>query len=157
SEHATLIAESGSLVSHVGHIRETVALQQNYATVAGVSERLPAQALLEDALHLEGAGMARHGVEIVREWDIVPPVIVDRHKTLQILVNLLRNAKQAMADNNGRSKRLVLGIARRDDGPVCITIRDNGMGIAPENLSRIFGHGFTTKEKGHGFGLHISA
>lgn len=157
AEHATLTAETGSLVSHVGHIRETVALQQNYATVAGVSERLAAQGLLEDALKLEGAGMVRHGVEVVREWSLVPPVIVDRHKTLQILVNLLRNAKQAMADNKECGKRLVLGIAQQDGGPVCITIRDNGIGIAPENLSRIFGHGFTTKEKGHGFGLHISA
>jgi PAS domain S-box-containing protein len=157
AEHATLTAESGSLVSHVGHIRETVALQQNYATAAGISERLPAEVLLEDALQLEGAGMVRHGIEVVREFDMVPPVLVDRHKTLQILVNLLRNAKQAMVDNNDRGKRLVLGISRRRGGPVCISIRDNGMGITPENLSLIFGHGFTTKENGHGFGLHISA
>ncbi len=156
AEHATLTSETGSLVSHVGHIRETVALQQSHATVSGISEKLAAATLVEDALKLEGSAMVRHGIEVVRELDEVPPVIVDRHKALQILVNLLRNAKQAMGDNSVRGRRLVLGIARKGNA-VRITVRDNGAGIAPENLNRIFGHGFTTKGDGHGFGLHISA
>jgi len=113
--------------------------------------------LLEDALKLEGSAMVRHGIDVARQIDAVPPVIVDRHKTLQILVNLLRNAKQAMTANGARNKRLTLGISQPNGGLVHITVRDNGMGIAPENLSRIFNHGFTTKETGHGFGLHISA
>lgn len=158
AEHATLAAESGSLVSHVGHIRETVALQQSHATVSGVSEKLTAQELIEDAIRLEGSAMVRHGIEVVREFDDVLPVIVDRHKTLQILVNLLRNAKQAMVENDRRNKRLTIGIIQDDPGgPVRIIVRDNGVGIPPENLSRIFVHGFTTKESGRGFGLHISA
>jgi len=157
AEHATLTAETGSLVSHVGHIRETVALQQSHATVSGISEKLAASTLVEDALKLEGSAMVRHGVEVVRELEEVPMVIVDRHKTLQILVNLLRNAKQAMVANGPQGKRLVLGITQREEGPVQISVRDNGTGIAAENLNRIFGHGFTTKGDGHGFGLHISA
>lgn len=157
AEHATLTSESGSLVSHVGHIRETVALQQSYASVSGVSEKLAAHVLLEDAMRLEGSAMLRHGIKVVNQWDNVPPVIVDRHKTLQILVNLLRNAKQAMSSNNGRGKRLTLGITQQNGGRVRITVRDNGIGIPAENVSRIFVHGFTTKENGHGFGLHISA
>ncbi len=157
TEHATLTAETGTLVSHVSHIRETVSLQQSHATVSGVSEKLNVRQLVEDALKLEGSAIVRHGIEIVRAWDEVPPVVVDRHKTLQILVNLLRNAKQAMAANGERGKRLDLGIALQTGGRVRITVRDNGAGIAPENLTRIFGHGFTTKEGGHGFGLHISA
>jgi signal transduction histidine kinase len=40
---------------------------------------------------------------------------------------------------------------------VAIIVRDNGVGILPENLTRIFGHGFTTKKDGHGFGLHSGA
>jgi PAS domain S-box-containing protein len=157
AEHATLSAETSSLVSHVGHIRETVALQQSHASVSGISEKLVARALLDDAVKLEGSAMVRHGIEVIRKFDNVPPVVVDRHKALQILVNLLRNAKQAMAENDRRNKRLTLGIMQRDGGTVRITVRDNGIGIAPENLSRIFSHGFTTKENGHGFGLHISA
>jgi signal transduction histidine kinase len=156
AEHATLTTETGSLVSHVGHIRETVALQQNNASVSGIAEKLAAHSLLDDAVRLEGSAMVRHGIEVVHELDVVPPVIVDRHKTLQILVNLIRNAKQAMIDNK-RGKRLTLGISQKDGGSVRISVRDNGMGIAPENLKRIFVHGFSTKGDGHGFGLHISA
>lgn len=159
AEHATLTAESGSLVSHVGHIRETVALQQNNATVSGVSEKLPAQELIEDAMRLEGSAMVRHSVEVIREFDEnVPPMIVDRHKTLQILVNLFRNAKQAMVGNDRQNKRLTVSVSQETPtGPVRIAVRDNGVGIAQENLSRIFAHGFTTKGNGRGFGLHISA
>jgi signal transduction histidine kinase len=157
AEHATLTSETGSLISHVGHIRDTVALQQSHATVSGVSEIVAASVLLEDALKLEGSGLTRHGIEIIREIEEVPSVIVDRHKTLQILVNLIRNAKQAVADNDRQGKRLTLRIQQRDGGPVRIIVRDNGTGIEARNLDRIFGHGFTTKGGGHGFGLHISA
>jgi signal transduction histidine kinase len=48
-------------------------------------------------------------------------------------------------------------VSRTAEGNVAITVRDNGIGIAPENLTRIFGHGFTTKKDGHGFGLHSGA
>lgn len=157
AELATLESESSALVSHVGHIRETVAVQQNNATVSGISEKIDTHVLIDEAIKLEGSAMMRHGVEVVRDFDQVPPVIVDRHKTLQILVNLLRNAKQAMANNERSNKRLTLGISQLDQGPVRIKVRDNGMGIAAENLSRIFVHGFTTKGEGRGFGLHISA
>jgi PAS domain S-box-containing protein len=157
AEQAALQAESSALVSHIGHIRETVAVQQSNATVSGILEKLAADVLIDEAIKLEGSAMVRHGIEVVREFDEVPPVIVDRHKTLQVLVNLLRNAKQAMAGNDRSNKRLTLGISQQDGGPVRISVRDNGMGIAPENLSRIFIHGFTTKGDGHGFGLHISA
>ena len=154
TEHATLAAETGTLVSHVGHIRDIVAMQQSLATVSGVSEKLAVSALVEDALKLQASSLAKHGIEVVREFASVPPAIVDRHKTLQILVNLIRNAKQAMGDKAGR---LTLTIAAGEAGRVRIAVRDSGAGIAPENLTRIFGHGFTTKKAGHGFGLHSSA
>jgi signal transduction histidine kinase len=54
-------------------------------------------------------------------------------------------------------KRLEIHVSRAAEGSVAITVRDNGVGIAPENLTRIFGHGFTTKKDGHGFGLHSGA
>ncbi len=157
TEHEMLSAETGTLVSHVGHIRDIVAMQQNLATGSGISEKLSVSELLEDALKLQDSALSRHGVEVVREIDDVPPVIVDRHKTLQILVNLIRNAKQAMADNDAGGKRLTLAVSRCERGRVSISVRDEGGGIGPENLDRIFGHGFTTKKDGHGFGLHCSS
>ena len=157
AEHSTLATETTTLVSHVGHIRDIVAMQQSLATVSGVSEKLAVSALVEDALKLQASSLTRHDVELVREFADVPPAIVDRHKTLQILVNLIRNAKQAMSENRDRPSRLTLRIAPGEPGRVRIAVSDSGAGIAPENLTRVFGHGFTTKKEGHGFGLHSSA
>jgi C4-dicarboxylate-specific signal transduction histidine kinase len=86
----------------------------------------------------------------------LPEVIVERHKVLQILVNLIRNAKYACDESGRRDKRLVVRVTS-GDGCVKISTTDNGIGIPPENLTRIFNHGFTTRKDGHGFGLHSGA
>jgi signal transduction histidine kinase len=83
--------------------------------------------------------------------------LVDRHKVLQILVNLIRNAKYALDDRGHQDKRMILRIVPDGSAAVKISVIDNGVGIAPENLTRIFGHGFTTRKGGHGFGLHSGA
>ena len=157
SEHATLSAETGSLTTHVGQIREIVAMHQGLVTGHRFTDRLAVVELMEEALKLQSASLAGHGIKIVREFGNVPPVIADRHKTLEIFTNLIRNAEHAMLANGGRASRLTLTIARSDDNRVRIGVCDNGAGILPENLTRIFGHDFSTKKDGHGFGLHSSA
>ena len=97
-----------------------------------------------------------HGLEIVRNYEAIPPLSLEKHKLLQILVNLIRNAKHACDDSGRDDKRMTVRAALRGDR-IGITITDNGVGIAPENLTRIFSHGFTTRKGGHGFGLHSSA
>jgi C4-dicarboxylate-specific signal transduction histidine kinase len=87
----------------------------------------------------------------------VPLVAVDKHKVLQILVNLIRNAKYAMDEVVRPDKQLTIAISLVGHEWVQVQVRDNGVGIAPENLVRIFSHGFTTKKEGHGFGLHSCA
>jgi signal transduction histidine kinase len=83
---------------------------------------------------------------------------VDRHKLLQILVNLLTNARHALLESDGQDKRLIIRVRPASEGErLLIEVSDTGVGIAPEDLRRIFAQGFTTKENGHGFGLHMSA
>jgi PAS domain S-box-containing protein len=157
-EQAKLIEKMDSIGQHIEHIKEIVAMQQSYAKVSGVYESLAAVGLVEDALRMNAAAFDRHGIDLVREFaDNMPPVRVDRHKVLQILVNLFRNAKYAMSPENGQPKRLVVRVALAPPDRVTITIADNGVGIAPEHLTKIFSHGFTTKKDGHGFGLHSGA
>ncbi|HYO52306.1 ATP-binding protein [Archangium sp.] len=87
---------------------------------------------------------------------VAPPV--DRHKLLQILVNLLSNAQHALVESGKQDKRLRIRVRMADGGErLLLEVTDNGVGIAPENLSRMFTQGFTTKRTGHGFGLHISS
>jgi signal transduction histidine kinase len=100
--------------------------------------------------------LSRHGVEVVREFGDVPPINVEKHKILQILVNLLRNAKYACDESGRVDKRLTVRLAN-SDGRIRISVIDNGVGIPTENLTRIFNHGFTTRKNGHGFGLHSGA
>jgi signal transduction histidine kinase len=95
-------------------------------------------------------------VEIIREFGAVPPMNVEKHKIVQILVNLVRNAKYACDESNRVDKRLTVRVSN-GDGRVKILVIDNGVGIPPENLTRIFSHGFTTRKDGHGFGLHSGA
>ncbi len=158
SERDELVVEMAGLVQHIEHIKEIVAMQQNYAKVFGVLEPVPPGSLVEDALRMNTAAFERHGVHVIQKCDEgVPPAFVDRHKVLQILINLFRNAKYAMDEQAPAEKRLEIHVHRVAGGNIAITVRDNGVGIAPENLTRIFGHGFTTKKDGHGFGLHSGA
>jgi C4-dicarboxylate-specific signal transduction histidine kinase len=145
------------LGKNIEHIKQIVAMQQNYAKLGGVTEDLKAVDLVEDALRMNEAAMERHGVKCVREFQDVPLVAVDKHKVLQILINLIRNAKYAMDDSGRSDKTLTVAILAGDNDRVKVQVSDNGVGIATENLARIFQHGFTTKQDGHGFGLHSGA
>jgi len=154
-EQNELITRMSTVGEHIEHIKEIVAMQQNYAKVSGVYENLPAIELVEDALRINATAFDRHGIELVRDFaQNTPTVCVDRHKVLQILINLLRNAKHAMDERNGDFKRLVVRVDAASPAMVRITITDNGVGIPAEHLTKIFNHGFTTKKNGHGFGLH---
>ena len=157
-EQAKLIEKMATVGQHIEHIKEIVAMQQNYAKVSGVYEDLPAAVLVEDALRMNAAAFERHGIELVREFaENLPPVRVDRHKVLQILINLFRNAKYAMDAQTGRARRLIVRVGMPSREQIRITVADNGVGIAPDNLTKIFNHGFSTKKDGHGFGLHSGA
>lgn len=152
-----LLKELESLQRNVDHIKEIVAMQQSYATMVGVVESLEAVELMEDSLRMNSAALVRHDVRLVRDFQPVPPVLAERGKVLQILINLIRNAKYAADEGGAADKTITVGIAPGKAGRVRLSVRDNGIGIRPENLTRIFQHGFTTKATGHGFGLHSSA
>jgi PAS domain S-box-containing protein len=158
SERTELIARMDAVGEHIKHIREIVTMQQNYAKVSGVYENLSPMELVEDGLRLNVAAFERHHIELVREFEEnLPKVCVDRHKFLQILINLLRNAKHAMEHVVERERRMIIRMGMASPDRVKVVVSDNGIGIPPENMSKIFNHGFTTKKDGHGFGLHSGA
>ena len=152
-----LLTELQALTQNVEHINEIVAMQQTYAKVAGLLENVAVGELVETALKMNSAAFARHNVRIERQFDAVPGIIVDRHRVLQILINVLRNAKYACDEGGQMEKLIIVRIRAGETGAILIEIADNGIGIPPGNLTRIFSHGFTTRKGGHGFGLHSSA
>jgi PAS domain S-box-containing protein len=141
---------------NIEHIKEIVAMQQSYARVSSIQEDLAAAELVEEALRISEASLNRHGIGVQRDFLPVPLVRVIRHKVLQILVNLIRNAKHAMDDSGRADKEMVIALRASSAGKVEIVVRDNGVGVPAENLARIFTFGFTTRKDGHGFGLHSS-
>jgi len=112
--------------------------------------------VVEDALRMLGESLRRHGIKLVREFEPLPPVTMDRHKVLQILFNLLENARYACLQGKVAQKEITVRLQPSGTGFVRLTVADNGMGIPAENLARIFGQGFSTRKDGHGFGLHSS-
>jgi two-component system sensor kinase FixL len=156
-DQAALVAEVEELAEGVEHTRAVVSMQQEHARAAGLLEQVLVPQLINDALRLHGASFERLGIQVRTEYAPVPPVLVDRHKLLQILVNLLSNARHALAASARPDKQLTLRVGPGPEGRVRIEVVDNGVGIPPEHLPRLFAQGFTTREGGHGFGLHISS
>jgi signal transduction histidine kinase len=157
AERTSLLAELNSLSGNIEHIKEIVAMQQANAHRFGVVETAQPADLMESALKMNEAAYSRHHVELIREYEEVPSVLVDKHKVLQILINLLQNAKRACTQGAAKDRRVTVHIRRHGDRAVRLEVADNGIGIPPENLTRIFAHGFTTQADGHGFGLHTGA
>jgi two-component system, NtrC family, sensor kinase len=153
-ELLSLVAEISRYTEHIDAI---VKLQQNYATKPRLEEPTQLAALIEDALRINFAGLARHEVKVEQHLASLPEVLTDRHKVLMILVNLVSNAKYALDAAPVEARRLAVRLEPPTDGRVRIEVRDTGMGIAPEMLTQIFRYGFTTRKEGHGFGLHSSA
>ena len=152
-ENEAALGHMVTLRDSLEHVNHAVAMQQNYAKLASVRETVSVIDLIEDSLRLSAGAFTRHGIELCREFEPTPPITVDKHKVLQILVNLMRNAKYA-CDESGKKDRVLRLRVDGDGERVRISIIDNGVGIAPENMSRLFTHGFTTRASGHGFGLH---
>jgi signal transduction histidine kinase len=152
-----LLTEVRNLSECVEHIKAIVSMQQEHARSGGVLEQVPVPQLIDDALRLHAVSFERLGIQVRTEYAEVPPVLVDRHKLLQILLNLLSNARHALLDSGRPDKQLTLRVVRAEGERLRIEVKDNGVGVAPENLERLFTQGFTTKKGGHGFGLHSSA
>jgi signal transduction histidine kinase len=155
-ERDASVAELLALRANVEHIKEIVAMQQGYAKRGGLTDTLDIRVLAEDSLRMNEGAFSRHGVTVVRDFAEVPLIQVDKHKVLQILVNVVRNAKYACAEMAGGEKRVTVRI-RATSSSITVAVIDTGIGIPPQNLERIFNHGFTTRTDGHGFGLHSSA
>jgi two-component system, LuxR family, sensor kinase FixL len=157
SEQEAMLEDLLRLETNIEHIREIVSMQQSCTRIAGATELLSPQELIEDALRMGEASFISHGIEVVRDYVDPPLITADRHKTLQILVNLVNNAKRAISDHRSEGGRLLIRIFQTEGNHIRFEVTDNGIGIAKENMAKVFNYGFTTKKDGHGFGLHSSA
>ncbi len=157
AEQAAVLEELASLQSNIDHIKSIISMQQSYTGVSGVVEPVTISNLLEDVLKMNVVSFEHHRIQVVQDYGEMPPPVLDKHKLLQILVNLVKNAKDALVESNATDRRLTLCTRASEEDRLQIKVIDNGVGISEANLTRIFASGFTTKKDGHGFGLHSSA
>ncbi|MHC4323335.1 MAG: PAS domain S-box protein, partial [Planctomycetota bacterium] len=146
-----------ALTKHVQHVGDIIQLQQSHSKTKGLIEPTSIAELVEDTLQINAEAITRNSVEVKREIANLPTLLLDRHKVLQILTNLISNAIYALSISDRDDKTLKICVKEPKSGHLRVDVCDNGIGIPKENLTRIFEHGFTTKKKGHGFGLHSTA
>ncbi|MDF9756693.1 MULTISPECIES: DAHL domain-containing protein [Pseudomonas] len=156
-EQRGIVVELERMNKSVDHIKEVVATQQSYAGAKSVPEPLSIHELIEDALRMNAGALTRHQVSVLRDFGDVPQVMGDRHRLLLILINLISNAKYAMSGLGNEHRTMTLKTRIIEGEFLEMSVLDEGEGIIPENLQKIFAHGFTTRKDGHGFGLHSCA
>lgn len=156
-EQDTAAHEIDTLASHLDHVKTIVSMQQSYAGVSGLQEAASLDSLIDDAEVLNASSLVKHQIRVVREFEELPEVKIEKQKLLQVIVNLLQNAKDAMLEVPLDQRELKIQVRKTPADRLQISFTDSGTGIAPENVTKIFSHGFTTKKNGHGFGLHSCA
>ncbi|MCO8311757.1 DAHL domain-containing protein [Pseudomonas mandelii] len=157
TEQASIVDELSQLTKSIDHIKDIVSTQQAYAGAARLVEPLNVVDLFEDALRMNSGALSRHHVVVTKDYQDTPTIIGDKHRLLLILINLISNAKYAMSKVSDHQRHMTLGIKVIDNVTLRLSVEDQGEGIAAENITRIFNHGFTTRKEGHGFGLHSCA
>lgn len=155
-DQRNVLSEVESLASNVEHIKDIVRAQQSHAGAFGVMEQLNPVSLFEDAIYFVHDSFCKHNVEILKTYEAVSPIEIEKSKAIQIIVNLIKNAKESVLENSSDTKQVTLSLRQVGEN-VCFQVTDSGIGIASDQLTTIFSNGYTTKKEGHGFGLHASA
>jgi len=158
-EQADVLSEVESLTEGIEHIRQLVASQQKLARGSELREATRLESQVEAALAISSQALGDNVAEvpILREFEDVGMVHLDKHKLLEVLVNVIKNAREAIAESRRADGSIRVRIERSSPSEIAIAISDNGIGIEPEALGSLFSHGYTTKERGNGFGLHACA
>jgi NO-binding membrane sensor protein with MHYT domain len=157
-ERMLMNGEIQALLKHLQHIKDIIAMQQNLSKKVQIEQITSIETAIDEAILICGIDENKHGIVIEKHYEKMKPVLIDKVKLLQILVNLLHNAKEAlMMGKNHTVNKIMIRTGLLNKKQFYIEVSDNGPGISADNLSKIFTHGFTTKESGHGFGLHASA
>jgi DNA-binding LacI/PurR family transcriptional regulator/signal transduction histidine kinase len=159
-DRARIQAEAEGLLEKTSLIRETIRTLQEYARGGRdmlLCEKVDVGGVIEAALKIQAPNIDRYRVKVRRELEPLPQIVASRAKLVHSLVNLIKNAVEAMRAIPEDQRCLTVKSWPDPSGGLSIQVSDTGEGIAPESLDRIFAHGFTTKSDGNGFGLHTCA
>lgn len=156
AEQKKLSSETQTIIKNVQHIRNIIATQQDLSRISGAEQVVSIENILEEATLISEIENTKYVIQVEKKYIALKPILVDKVKLLQILVNLIKNAKDSVFESKNPCKKITYEITKNEEF-FFIKVSDNGIGIPKENLIKIFSYGFTTKKMGHGFGLHTSA
>ncbi|MCP4694920.1 MAG: GHKL domain-containing protein [Desulfobacterales bacterium] len=158
-EYDGITEEIQRIKSKHEHIESIIGLQMRYARLAGDTEEIDVNRLVEDALEMLDEPLRKRQVQVEKEFAEVPWVRIEQAKLIQIIVNVLKNAYEAMDDVPDGERRLSIS-TRLVEGPpnfVALSVRDLGVGFSPDERDNLFKFGYSKKSRGSGFGLHSCA
>ena len=148
--------EIDDLMSKLDHVKEVVASQKAFSQRRAMSEAVTPTAIFQEAIRMHSFSAGEAGVHMEKDFADIDEIFLEKHLVMQILINLIKNARESVWEA-AVEEPLIQLVTRLENDCVCFEVNDNGLGIAETNLVEIFQHGFTTKETGHGFGLHSCA
>ncbi len=137
-------------------IREVIGTQQDNARLSLFEQDIDVGEVINEVLALQQTYITDAHVKIDKDFDPGLQLKTQKAKLIFVMVNLIRNAVDAVRSTE-EEKRLIQIRAFVNDTATFVQVEDNGIGIPPDNMAKIFTHGFTTKPSGHGFGLHACA
>lgn len=145
------LANSAQGIEQATHYLRSI--QDRSAETVGKLSRFDLILVVRSCVTLERPMARKQGVDLTWECSVDSVFVYgDPNALYQVITNLIRNAVDA---SQGRSGPVQVGLARSGE-TLTVTVRDHGVGIAPEHLARIFDAGFTTKEPGKGSGTGLA-
>ena len=158
-EYDVISQEVDRISKNMSHINDIILTQNDISRTLGMKEKVFLPQIIDTALGMADTSFEQYNIHVEKNYQKTPYLIVDKVKLLQVLVNLIRNAKEALI-GSPEDKERIMTLSLEEENPshqIKISVKDTGIGISKENMSKIFSLGFTTKERGHGLGLHMSA
>ena len=133
-------------------------MQNKYATASQrLTESCLANEIIDDALQICAAALSQNRIAVRRQYTALEPIKLERHRILQILINLISNAVHAMMELAPEHKRVLTVRVGQSSDSCIFEVEDTGAGVDEDIRHKIFTFGFTTRPNRHGIGLHASA
>lgn len=152
----SLLEEVDQISLHVKHIKYVVSMQQSIAKPIKMTSTIIVSKLIKQIIKRYSNQIDAHKIIVTQNYESELAILTDQYKLEQIIQNVLQNAIESLIQNQSLYKKLIISTNSSND-QMLIKIADNGVGISADDINKIFNFGYTTREEGHGFGLHYSA
>lgn len=155
-EQSEFLTELKMLDKNVNNIKNVIIRQQSLSKVGIIRELYSPKEIIDEAIQICSDFLLVDQINVIRDYEMQENILGDPSMLQQIMVNLIRNSRDALVKKGNNFERQIIIRLLNKSKSIEIQVTDNGIGMDSKTLEKIFTFGFTTKEHGHGFGLHSS-